>query len=206
MSFVIIQLESHGYSKSFSAFNYFKFYEKEEDVIFIHRSTINIKLSSGISAFVVPKPHEGVSLGKKEDKLGIKGSSTCVINFDNCLIAEDNLLGPPGKGFKIAMVCGVNYNFCVIMCRVNEITKFRNRNIDTKISSILWNLNAFCYLYSTTSSANSGRRSYRGGGPGSGHCSSVLGMCGGVLTAKTCLWQAYIIFTIHPGERALQNK
>ena len=59
---------------------------------------------SGISAFVVPKPHEGISLGKKEDKLGIKGSSTCVINFDNCMIDEANLLGKAGDGFKIAMV------------------------------------------------------------------------------------------------------
>lgn len=58
---------------------------------------------SGISAFVVPKPAPGISLGKKEDKLGIRGSSTCVINFDNCQVGEDNLLGAPGHGFKIAM-------------------------------------------------------------------------------------------------------
>jgi butyryl-CoA dehydrogenase len=46
---------------------------------------------------------KGVSLGKKEDKLGIRGSSTCSIIFEDCEISEDALLGEPGYGFKIAM-------------------------------------------------------------------------------------------------------
>jgi hypothetical protein len=58
----------------------------------------------GISAFLVPKPTEGLSLGKKEDKLGIKGSSTCNLIFEDCRIPKENLLGEPGFGFKIAMV------------------------------------------------------------------------------------------------------
>ena len=58
----------------------------------------------GISAFVVPKPIKGLSLGKKEDKLGIRASSTCYLIFEDCRIPKENLLGAPGFGFKIAMV------------------------------------------------------------------------------------------------------
>lgn len=58
----------------------------------------------GISAFIVPKPIEGLELGKKEDKLGIRGSSTCMLQFDGCKIPKENLLGETGQGFKIAMM------------------------------------------------------------------------------------------------------
>lgn len=46
----------------------------------------------------------GLSLGKKEDKLGIRGSSTCTLNFEDCPVSADNILGEPGMGFKIAMM------------------------------------------------------------------------------------------------------
>ena len=58
----------------------------------------------GISAFLVPKPTPGLSLGKKEDKLGINATSTCYLIFEDCPLPEENLLGEPGMGFKIAMV------------------------------------------------------------------------------------------------------
>ncbi len=57
----------------------------------------------GISAFLVPMPMPGLSLGKKEDKLGIRASSTCNLIFENCRIPAANMLGEPGAGFKIAM-------------------------------------------------------------------------------------------------------
>jgi len=57
----------------------------------------------GISAFVVPMPTPGLSLGKKEDKLGIRGSSTAYLIFEDCRIPKGNLVGEPGFGFKIAM-------------------------------------------------------------------------------------------------------
>lgn len=76
-------------------------YESEATVVF---ATTNKALKhKGISAFIVPKPHEGLSLGKKEDKLGIRASSTCNLIFDECKIPKENLLGKPGEGFKIAM-------------------------------------------------------------------------------------------------------
>uniref|UniRef100_A0A8C5BS53 short-chain acyl-CoA dehydrogenase n=1 Tax=Gadus morhua TaxID=8049 RepID=A0A8C5BS53_GADMO len=57
----------------------------------------------GISAFLVPMPHPGLSLGKKEEKLGIRASSTANIILEDCRIPLGNLLGSRGAGFKIAM-------------------------------------------------------------------------------------------------------
>lgn len=58
----------------------------------------------GISAFIVPKPIAGLTLGKKEIKLGIRGSSTCQLIFEDCKLPKNAILGQPGEGFKIAMV------------------------------------------------------------------------------------------------------
>ncbi|XP_078451568.1 short-chain specific acyl-CoA dehydrogenase, mitochondrial isoform X1 [Lampetra fluviatilis] len=57
----------------------------------------------GISAFVLPMPCPGLSLGKKEDKLGIRASSTANLIFEDCRIPRDSMVGEPGMGFKIAM-------------------------------------------------------------------------------------------------------
>jgi butyryl-CoA dehydrogenase len=57
----------------------------------------------GISAFIVDMKSPGISLGKKEDKLGIRGSSTATITFEDCKVPKDQLLGKPGEGFKVAM-------------------------------------------------------------------------------------------------------
>ena len=58
----------------------------------------------GISAFIVEANTPGFSIGKKKMKLGIRGSSTCELIFENCRIPKENLLGDKGKGFKIAMM------------------------------------------------------------------------------------------------------
>lgn len=76
-------------------------YEAEATVVFA--TTDKSKKHKGISAFLVPKPTDGLSLGKKEDKLGINATSTCYLIFEDCPIPEENLLGKPGMGFKIAM-------------------------------------------------------------------------------------------------------
>ena len=57
----------------------------------------------GISAFVVHADDPGFSVGTKERKLGIKGSPTCEIYFDNCRIPADRMIGDPGTGFKTAL-------------------------------------------------------------------------------------------------------
>ncbi len=57
----------------------------------------------GITAFLVEKGAHGFAVGRKEDKLGIRASSTCELVFDGCEVAEENLLGEPGNGYKIAI-------------------------------------------------------------------------------------------------------
>jgi len=57
----------------------------------------------GITAFLVEKDSPGFSIGKKEDKLGIRASSTCELILEDCRVPAANVLGEPGKGYKIAI-------------------------------------------------------------------------------------------------------
>jgi alkylation response protein AidB-like acyl-CoA dehydrogenase len=57
----------------------------------------------GITAFLVEKDFSGFSVGKKEDKLGIRASSTCELILEDCRVPKENVLGEPGKGYKIAI-------------------------------------------------------------------------------------------------------
>jgi butyryl-CoA dehydrogenase/short/branched chain acyl-CoA dehydrogenase len=57
----------------------------------------------GITAFIVEKDSPGFSIGKKEDKLGIRASSTCELILEDCHVPATNVLGQPGKGYKIAI-------------------------------------------------------------------------------------------------------
>lgn len=76
-------------------------HESEATVVFA--TTDKSLKHKGISCFVIPTNAEGFSLGKKEDKLGIRGSSTSNLIMDNVFIPDENLIGEPGFGFKIAM-------------------------------------------------------------------------------------------------------
>lgn len=57
----------------------------------------------GITAFLVEREFKGFQVGKKEDKMGIRASSTCELIFDNCVVPKGNVLGEVGKGYKIAI-------------------------------------------------------------------------------------------------------
>lgn len=57
----------------------------------------------GITAFIVEKGMDGFTIGKKEDKLGIRASSTCELIFENCKVPRANVLGEVGKGYKVAI-------------------------------------------------------------------------------------------------------
>ena len=57
----------------------------------------------GVSAFLIEPDFEGFSVGKKEDKLGIRASSTCELILDNCRVPKENVLGALGRGYKIAI-------------------------------------------------------------------------------------------------------
>ncbi len=72
--------------------------------LFIVFATLDPALGyRGITAFLVEKGTPGFTVGRKEDKLGIRASSTCELIFDNCEVSEASLLGEPGKGYKIAI-------------------------------------------------------------------------------------------------------
>lgn len=57
----------------------------------------------GITAFIVERDFEGFSVSKKENKLGIRASSTCEILLENCKVPKENVLGEVGKGYKVAI-------------------------------------------------------------------------------------------------------
>ncbi len=57
----------------------------------------------GITAFVIERGAQGFTVGRKEDKLGIRASSTCELLFEECLVPRANVLGEPGKGYKVAI-------------------------------------------------------------------------------------------------------
>jgi butyryl-CoA dehydrogenase len=73
------------------------------DVYIIIAMTDKSLGTKGISAFIVEKGMKGFSIGKKEKKMGIRGSATCELIFENCEVPKENLLGKMGKGFNIAM-------------------------------------------------------------------------------------------------------
>ena len=76
---------------------------KEADV-FILLATVDLSAGyKGITAFIVEKSFPGFTVGKKEDKLGIRASSTCELILDDCRVPKENVLGEVGKGYKIAI-------------------------------------------------------------------------------------------------------
>ena len=75
----------------------------EADVYIIFAMTDKSKGTHGISAFIVEKGMPGFTVGQHEKKLGIRGSATSELIFNNVRLSKDQLLGQEGKGFKIAM-------------------------------------------------------------------------------------------------------
>ena len=73
------------------------------ETFIIFAMTDKTKGTKGITAFIVEKSFPGFSIGKLEDKLGIRGSSTTELVFTNCIVPKENMLGKEGRGFGIAM-------------------------------------------------------------------------------------------------------
>lgn len=73
------------------------------DVFIIMAMTDKSKGNRGISAFIVERDFPGFSVGKEEKKMGIRGSATCELIMENCIVPKENLLGKENKGFKYAM-------------------------------------------------------------------------------------------------------
>jgi alkylation response protein AidB-like acyl-CoA dehydrogenase len=76
---------------------------KEADIFIIFATLDPAAGYKGITAFLVEKDAPGFSIGKKEDKLGIRASSTCELILEDCRVPAENVLGEPGKGYKIAI-------------------------------------------------------------------------------------------------------
>jgi butyryl-CoA dehydrogenase/short/branched chain acyl-CoA dehydrogenase len=76
-----------------------------ESSLFIVFASVDPSLGyKGITAFLVERGFPGFSVGKKEDKLGIRASSTCELVLDGCEVPENNVLGEVGRGYKIAIL------------------------------------------------------------------------------------------------------
>lgn len=73
------------------------------DIFIVMAMTDKSKGNKGITAFIVEKSFPGFSIGKKELKMGIRGSSTTELVFEDCIVPKENRLGAEGKGFGIAM-------------------------------------------------------------------------------------------------------
>jgi alkylation response protein AidB-like acyl-CoA dehydrogenase len=72
--------------------------------LFIVFATVNPDAGyRGITAFIVERGVAGFTVGKKEDKLGIRASSTCELIFEECQVPRTSVLGEPGKGYKVAI-------------------------------------------------------------------------------------------------------
>jgi len=76
----------------------------KEAGLFVLFATLDLAAGyKGITAFLVEKDFPGFTVGKKEDKLGIRASSTCELILEDCRVPRENVLGEPGKGYKIAI-------------------------------------------------------------------------------------------------------
>jgi alkylation response protein AidB-like acyl-CoA dehydrogenase len=76
----------------------------KEAGVFILLATVDPAAGyKGVTAFIVEKAFPGFSVGKKEDKLGIRASSTCELILEDCRVPKENVLGEVGKGYKIAI-------------------------------------------------------------------------------------------------------
>jgi butyryl-CoA dehydrogenase len=85
------------------------------DVYVIMAMTDKTKGTKGISSFIVEKGTPGFTIGKKENKMGIRASLAAELVFEDCKIPKENLLGEIGKGFKVAMTsvrCGKTRYSC----------------------------------------------------------------------------------------------
>lgn len=76
----------------------------KEAGLFIVFATVNPEAGyRGVTAFLIERNTPGFSVGKKEDKLGIRASSTCELVLDGCRVPRSNVLGEPGRGYRVAI-------------------------------------------------------------------------------------------------------
>lgn len=151
----------------------------DADVLVVYAKTDKDAGSRGITAFLVEKSFPGFSTAQKLDKLGMRGSNTSELIFENCLVPEENILGQVNHGTKVLM-SGLDYErlilaagpvgimqacLDVVLPYVHERKQFGQaigefELIQEKLSTIYVALMASrAYLYSTAKSADMGRLS-----------------------------------------------
>ena len=80
----------------------------DANVLIVYAKTDPSAGSKGITAFLIEKGYQGFSTAQKLDKLGMRGSNTCELVFEDCLVPEENILGEIGKGVNVLM-SGLDY-------------------------------------------------------------------------------------------------
>ncbi|HET9405136.1 MAG TPA: isovaleryl-CoA dehydrogenase [Burkholderiales bacterium] len=85
----------------------------DADVLVVYAKTEPDAGARGITAFLVEKKFKGFSTAQKLDKLGMRGSNTCELVFNDCEVPEENVLGAPGKGVEVLM-SGLDYERAVL--------------------------------------------------------------------------------------------
>ncbi len=85
----------------------------DADVLVVYAKTDMNAASKGITAFIIEKDFEGFSTAQKLDKLGMRGSNTCELVFENCFVPEDNIMGGIGAGVKVLM-SGLDYERVIL--------------------------------------------------------------------------------------------
>lgn len=85
----------------------------DAEVLVVYAKTDTTAASKGITAFLVEKGYKGFSTAQKLDKLGMRGSNTCELVFEDCFVPEENILGELNKGVKVLM-SGLDYERAVL--------------------------------------------------------------------------------------------
>ena len=85
----------------------------DANTLVVYAKTIPDGGSKGITAFIIEKDFTGFSTAQKLDKLGMRGSNTCELVFENCKVPKENILGQENKGVKVLM-SGLNYERAVL--------------------------------------------------------------------------------------------
>jgi isovaleryl-CoA dehydrogenase len=85
----------------------------DADVLVVYAKTDPAAGARGITAFIIEKSFKGYATAQKLDKLGMRGSNTCELVFQDCEVPEENVLGAPGKGVEVLM-SGLDYERAVL--------------------------------------------------------------------------------------------
>ena len=85
----------------------------DADVLVVYAKTDPTAGPRGITAFLIEKGFKGFSTAQKLDKLGMRGSNTCELVFEDCEVPEENVLGEVNKGVNVLM-SGLDYERCLL--------------------------------------------------------------------------------------------